>query len=174
MCLKQSNKSNFEFSEPVFKEKIKFLALFIKNLSVKDISEIMKTSEKLSKTTFLSFKKFSSGKSTNNLNPAFFAFTGDVFKAMDISYYNEDQLLFAQNNFFILSGMYGLLKPLDLIEPYRLEMGYSLGIEGFKKISDFWKNDITDYLNSVIDLNNEKHIIDLASKEFTDSIDKKN
>ncbi|MCB9495078.1 MAG: YaaA family protein [Desulfobacteraceae bacterium] len=169
----EKNQVSEKFTKPVFNEKISFLSEFMKSFSIEQISEVMKTSGKLSKETFELFQKFSNGKNEKLLIPAIYAFTGDVFKAMDISGCNEQDLLFAQKSFFILSGMYGLLRPLDMIEPYRLEMGYNLGIKGYNKVSDFWKNDITDYLNSVIDLNKEKFIIDLASKEFTDSIDRK-
>jgi hypothetical protein len=161
------------FTKPVFEEKTKIISDFIKKLDAEDISKIMKTSEKLSNETYYMFKNFSCGENKNNLTPAVLSFIGDVFKAMDIEKYKTEDFLFAQKNFFILSGMYGLLRPLDLIEPYRLEMGYVLNMEIFKKISEFWKKELTDYLNSVIDSNNSKFIIDLASKEFTDSIDKK-
>lgn len=161
------------FTIPEFKEKTKILSGFIKKLDAEDISKIMKTSEKLSNETYYMFKNFSCGENEKNLSPAFLSFIGDVFKAMDIEKYKTEDFLFVQKNFFILSGLYGLLRPLDLIEPYRLEMGYVLNTETFKKISEFWKKELTDYLNSVIDSNNSKFIIDLASKEFTDSIDKK-
>jgi len=169
----EKNQVSKLFTKPVFNEKISFLSDFMKGLSLEEISEVMKTSDKLSKETFELIDKFSNGKNEKLSTPAIYAFTGEVFRAMEISGYNEEDLLFAQKSFFIVSGMYGLLRPLDLIEPYRLEMGYAPGIKGYRKLSDFWKNDITDYLNSVIESNKEKFIIDLASKEFTDSIDRK-
>ncbi|MDY0132189.1 MAG: YaaA family protein [Desulforegulaceae bacterium] len=162
-----------ELTKPLFNEETKFLFEFMNSLSLGEISKIMKTSEKLSKNTVSMFNNFSNGKNKKNLTPAIYAFSGDVFKSIDIENYKKEDFLFAQKNLFILSGMYGILKPLDQIEPYRLEMGYVPGIKGFKKISDFWKNKITNYLNSIIDLENHNYIIDLASKEFTDSIDKK-
>ena len=97
------------------------------------------------------------------------AFTGDVYDGLDATTLNEKDLTFAQNHLRILSGLYGLLKPLDLIQPYRLEMGRPLETRGAKNLYEFWRSTITKELNQTQD----DVLVNLASNEYFKVIDKK-
>ena len=94
-------------------------------------------------------------------------FKGDVYKGISVKDFNKDDFLFAQKSLRILSGLYGILKPLDLIQPYRLEMGTQLQIGKHRNLYDFWGDEITNILNS--DKNND-YLINLASVEYFKSI----
>ena len=94
-------------------------------------------------------------------------FKGDVYKGISVKDFNKDDFLFAQKSLRILSGLYGILKPLDLIQPYRLEMGTQLQIGKHRNLYDFWGDEITNILND--DKNND-YLINLASVEYFKSI----
>lgn len=160
-------------SFPIFNNKINELASYFNHLSLDEIKEIMKVSDKLAHETKQKFNQFSFGKNKDLLKQAVFTFTGEVYKGLSPKEFSRDDLLFCNKHLRIISGLYGILSPLDLIEPYRLEMGYRVDINQFNKVSNFWKESVTDHLNSLIKEKNSDLIIDLASKEYTNAIDEK-
>jgi len=106
-----------------------------------------------------------------NARPAVYAFNGDVYTGLDAYTISEDKLTALQDKLRILSGLYGLLKPLDLMQPYRLEMGTSIPIGSKKNLYEFWKKTVTDSLNK--ELSKDELFINLASNEYFSAIDTK-
>jgi len=98
--------------------------------------------------------------------PAIFAFKGDVYIGLDVDSLHDDAILFAQNHVRILSGLYGLLRPLDLIQPYRLEMGTKLKNTQGSNLYEFWGNDLTAMINKDLEESNSQELINLASNEY--------
>ena len=156
----------------LFKEETGKLIKHLKTLDVEDIIKIMKVSDSLAMETKEKINDL--GKINVTPKPSVFTFTGEVFKNLEPFGFSNENLEFCEKHLRILSGLYGVVSPMTLIEPYRLEMGYKLGFGGFNKVSDFWKESITKYLNDYMHENKMDFIINLASKEYTDSIDKKN
>ena len=145
------------------------LVSILKNKTQQQISKLMSLSEKLSKLNFDRFQSFKTPFSLGNAKQALLAFKGDVYNGIDASSLSSQDLEFAQNNIRMLSGLYGVLRPLDLIQPYRLEMGTKLNHKNGSNLYDFWGADISDVLNE----DESDLIVNLASNEYFKAIDKK-
>jgi cytoplasmic iron level regulating protein YaaA (DUF328/UPF0246 family) len=158
---------------PAFLSDSKKLVDVLKKLSVKDLEKLMAISTKLSELNAKRFKDFSLPFNEKNSKPALFLFDGDVYQAMEISSYNKKDLDFAQNHLRILSGLYGVLKPLDLMQEYRLEMGTNLKKILGENLPQFWRKKIADSLNEELKHIKEKTIINLASEEYFAAVDAK-
>jgi len=159
------------YSLPIFNKEIERLVTDLKKMSVSDLEKIFAVSKKLAELNFERFQKFSKTFTLKNSRPALIAFDGDVYGGIDKKNYTKKDFDFAQNHLRILSGLYGLLRPLDLIQPYRLEMGVD-----FKKINpeiknlyQFWEDKIVDELANI----DCKQIINLASEEYFGAINPK-
>jgi cytoplasmic iron level regulating protein YaaA (DUF328/UPF0246 family) len=131
----------------------------------------MSISEKLAELNWNRNNTFKTPFNIENARPSIFTFNGDVYSGLDAFSLSMDQLNQAQKSLRILSGLYGLLKPLDLIQPYRLEMGTKLNVEGSLNLYGFWKNKITNKLND--ELNENEFFVNLASNEYSSAIDRK-
>jgi cytoplasmic iron level regulating protein YaaA (DUF328/UPF0246 family) len=139
-----------------------------------DLSKLMNISAKLAELNYERFIKWHLPFTNENAKPALFVFKGDVYQGLDIQSLNEEDVLFANQNLRILSGLYGVLKPLDLIQEYRLEMGTKLENPQGKNLYEFWGDKITDEINKAIKLSSgEKVLINLASNEYFKSIQKR-
>lgn len=160
-------------SQPVFLEKSEILVQELQKFSAAKIAKLMKISDKLADLNFQRFQDFSAPFHLENSKPALFVFDGDVYEAIDENNYSAEELHFAQNNLRILSGLYGVLKPLDLMQPYRLEMGTNLKHKKSKNLYEFWKKDIADYFNSELEKRSDDVIVNLASEEYSKVIDQK-
>ena len=145
------------------------LVNILKNKTQRQISKLMSLSEKLSKLNFERFQAFRTPFSLDNAKQALLAFKGDVYNGINASSLSVKELEFAQKNVRILSGLYGVLRPLDLIQPYRLEMGTKLGNTQGNNLYDYWGSDISEILNE----DEEELIVNLASNEYVKAIDKK-
>lgn len=156
-------------TQPVFLNDAEILADNLKQLSRGDISDLMGLSQNLSDLNYQRYQNFSTPFTNNNARPALFTFKGDVYDKMDVENYKSDDLSFAQKHIRILSGLYGILKPLDLMQPYRLEMGTKLKNQQGKHLYDFWDMKITNHLNS----ENDNLIVNLASGEYFKSVKSK-
>ncbi|MES2676685.1 MAG: peroxide stress protein YaaA [Pseudomonadota bacterium] len=143
----------------------------LKKLSIPDLEKLMAISPKLAQLNWQRFQDFSLPFNNQNSHPALFLFAGDVYKSMAIANYNQKDLDFAQNHLRILSGLYGILKPLDLIQPYRLEMSTHLKPILGKNLPQFWQKNIADFFNRELKNHQEKTIINLASEEYFAAID---
>ena len=145
------------------------LVNILRNKTQRQISKIMSLSDKLSKLNFDRFQAFKTSFSLDNSKQALLAFKGDVYNGINASSFSLKDLDFAQKNVRMLSGLYGVLRPLDLIQPYRLEMGTKLSNAQGNNLYDFWGSDISKILNE----DEKKLIVNLASNEYFKAIDKK-
>ncbi len=161
------------YSSPVFLKDSKDLVDCLKKLSIQDLEKLMAISPKLAELNWQRFQDFSLPFNQQNSKPALFLFDGDVYKAMTISSYNKQDLEFAKAHLRILSGLYGILRPLDFIQTYRLEMGLNIKAIFGKNLPQFWQEKIVDFLNNELKNQREKTIINLASEEYFTAIDTK-
>lgn len=149
-------------STPYFKKEADQLVQILKKYSAEDLSKLMKLSDKLSDLNWQRFQNFKE----NDSRPAIYAYNGDVYEGFELSKYNKKNLDFANDTLRIISGLYGVLKPFDLIKEYRLEMSTALSNGSGKSLYDFWGDKITSYLNK--DMGDV--IINLSSKEYFSAI----
>jgi cytoplasmic iron level regulating protein YaaA (DUF328/UPF0246 family) len=144
----------------------------LKKKKPKQLMELMDISDKLADLNWQRNQTRNVAEiSTENARQAIYAFSGDVYIGLDAYSLSEDKINVLQNKLRILSGLYGLLKPLDLMQPYRLEMGTKLPIGKNKNLYEFWKATITKELNS--QLEKEELFVNLASNEYFDAVDVK-
>ena len=158
--------SSVDVTEPIFKEDVKSLINIARDLSSNQLKDLMGISPKLAdlnKERFLNF-------GNQEKKPAVFAFAGDTYKGLDIEKLNENDLDWAQKHLRILSGLYGLLRPLDLIEPYRLEMGSKLKGDHGNTLYDFWDNKISQNLNKYAREIGTNVLVNCASNEYFNAI----
>lgn len=141
----------------------------LKAFSITRLRSIIETSEKLSKLNFDRYQNFDSLPS----KPAIYAYNGDVYSKIDRTF-SKDQINFLKKHVGIISGLYGLLGPMDKIRPYRLEMRARLPISAQNGLSVFWQKTITESLKDKISKHKNKILINLASKEYSKAIDRKN
>jgi len=158
-------------SQPHFIKEAQRLNGILVKKKPKALSKLMGISEKLAELNWERNQQFSVPFTAANARPAVYAFSGDVYQGLDAYSISESDIKKLQNSLRILSGLYGLLKPLDLVQPYRLEMGTSLKIGRKKNLYEFWKKQLTVQLNS--ELSDDELFINLASNEYFGAIDTK-
>jgi cytoplasmic iron level regulating protein YaaA (DUF328/UPF0246 family) len=158
-----------EFSKPQLLNNTFTLVENLKQKSVEDIQKLMKLSDKLSVLNYERYQEFSTDFNTHNSKAALFAFKGDVYTGLDADSFTNEDIQFATSCMRMLSGLYGVLRPLDLIQPYRLEMGTKLPVGKSKNLYEFWGNAISENLNSI----EQNYIINLASNEYFKAVNKK-
>jgi len=151
-------------TQPVFLEEAEALNNKLERKSKKAIGELMGISNKLAELNYQRYKEFTTPFTKENARPAIYAFAGDVYTGLDGYTIPKNKIDVLQDSIRILSGMYGILKPLDLIQPYRLEMGTDLKINRKKNLYEFWRNTITDTLNK--ELEEGELFLNLASVEY--------
>ncbi len=145
----------------------------LQDMAPQDIGGLMGISDKLSALNYERFQSWELPMTTKNARPAVLAFKGDVYVGLDAYEFNDDDFAFAQQHLRILSGLYGLLKPLDLIAPYRLEMGTKFANKAGKDLYAFWGSKITDQLNKQLKKLDTPVLVNLASNEYFKSVQKK-
>lgn len=160
-----------QFSQSKFLKESKIINKVIKKKSPKELSELMDISDKLGELNWQRNKTWKTPFTPENARPALYAFDGDVYTGLDAYSLSTDKVALLQEKLRILSGLYGMLKPLDLIQPYRLEMGIRLPIGENKNLYDFWKKTITTALNK--ELKKGDLFINLASNEYFSAVDVK-
>ena len=138
--------------------------------SEKKIGELMDISPNLASLNYERYQSFSTPFTPENAKQALLSFKGDVYLSFDLENYSEGEFDFAQKHLRILSGLYGLLKPLDLIQPYRLEMGTKLKNRRGKNLYEFWGNRITKALNQDLEELGTDVLVNLASNEYFKSV----
>lgn len=159
-------------TQPAFLNEAKRVNERLKQLGETDLIKLMGISAKLAKLNVVRNLSWTTPFNSENAKQAVFAFNGDVYEGMQATYFSEEQADFAQNHIRILSGLYGLLKPLDLIQPYRLEMGTKLAVNGNKDLYQFWQSTVTKELNKQVNADGGK-LINLASAEYFKAVDLK-
>ncbi len=159
------------YSQPDFLEDSKELLGVLKDYDVDDIGKLMSISEKLSVLNHERYHSFEFPFTTDNARPAMYAFKGDVYRDLELSEYSDDDVEFMQNHVRILSGLYGILRPLDLMQPYRLEMGTKLQNDRGTNLYQFWGSKIAETLNDVFDEQDDNILLNLASDEYFSAVD---
>ncbi len=174
ILLSPAKKQNFDkksslslqCSQPRFLEQTEALIKVLKGKTVSDLQKLMSISPALAK---LNVERFQSFEEAPTL-PAVFAFQGDVYQGLKAETLSESALEFAQEHLLILSGLYGILRPLDVIKPHRLEMGSALVTEQAKNLYQYWDGVITDAINQRLSQDKNPILINLASQEYFKSV----
>ncbi len=143
-------------------------------LTMAELADLMKISPKLTALTYQRYQSFTFPFTPKNSGPALFVFQGDQFSSLAVDRYGQDDLLFAQDHLRILSGLYGVLRPLDLMQPYRLEMATKMDTSRGKTLYAFWNNRITDHLNTALAGRKTRVLVNLASDEYFKAVHVKN
>jgi cytoplasmic iron level regulating protein YaaA (DUF328/UPF0246 family) len=160
-----------ESTQPEMLEESQQLIDQLKKLTPADVASLMKLSDKLADLNVNRFAHWKQPFNADNARPAIYAFKGDVYTGLDACAFNKKQMTFAQKHLRILSGLYGLLRPLDLMQPYRLEMGTKFANKKGANLYEFWGDTITDKLND--SLKKGEVILNLASNEYFKSVNTK-
>ncbi len=158
-----------EKTQPIYQEDTNFLVNSLQNFSSEQLGKLLGVSESLANLNYQRFQLFN----TSQKPAAILAYRGDVFKQLELNSYKDNDYLFAQNHLRIISGLYGLLRPLDGISPYRLEMSTRLKTEKADNLYQFWTEEITQQLNKELEKHDNQILINLASNEYSRIIDSK-
>jgi cytoplasmic iron level regulating protein YaaA (DUF328/UPF0246 family) len=158
---------------PLFVKQSKALIEVLRTQSPQQVAELMDLSDKLSSLNVARYQAWSSRASEKNARQAALAFDGDVYGGLDARSLPPADLAWAQNHVCILSGLYGVLRPLDLMQPYRLEMGTRLATDMGRDLYQFWGTQISDYLNTRLRADASPVVVNLASQEYFKAVDTK-
>jgi cytoplasmic iron level regulating protein YaaA (DUF328/UPF0246 family) len=166
-------KNNYRYTQPIFKQQITKLINILKHYEIDEIEKLMKISPKLAQEVFDKHNSFDpKDYNISNSKAAIFTFNGDVYKGLDALSLDNKTINYAQDHLLMLSGLYGLIRPLDLIQAYRLEMGTKIKVDE-KILYKYWHDKITNQLNEFFAQQKNKTLINLASNEYSQAIDKK-
>ena len=173
--LNQSKYSTLKFTPPSLHKHTQELISILKQLSIQDIMKLMGVSEAIAKLNYNRFQNFNNNNFIDDFTPAtatpsLLTFEGDVYKHLSAPTLSTDQLEYANKHLGILSGLYGYLKPFDLIKPYRLEMGTKLANPHGTNLYKFWGDAITNQVNLHTQKHNISNVINLASNEYFSAI----
>lgn len=161
------------FSQPDFLDQTQELVGLLSDKSPQELSELMNISDKLAGLNYDRYQSFSFPFSKENAKQALLAFKGDVYQSFSLADYTEDDFSYAQQHLRILSGLYGVLKPLDLMQPYRLEMGTRMKNPRGKNLYEFWGDRIVAALNQAMAQSGDAMLLNLASNEYFKSVNQK-
>ena len=167
----ESNAPTQLYTQPRFLEQSEKLSKKLKTISKKKLGELMKISDDLAALNYDRNQTWQTPFTVDNAKQAIYAFTGAVFKGIDVVSLSEEKIPELQEKLRILSGLYGLLKPLDLIQPYRLEMGTKLPVGSTENLYKFWDHTLVDSLNE--ELADKELLVNLASTEYFKALPKK-
>ncbi|MEL6256054.1 MAG: peroxide stress protein YaaA [Bacteroidota bacterium] len=158
------------YSMPTHLEESQKLINSLSRMSRKKIGQLMDISPALSELNYDRYQNYHTPFTPENAKQALLSFKGEVYLNMEVGSYEEAEYEYAQRHLRILSGLYGLLKPLDLIQPYRLEMGTKLKIRRKNNLYEFWGEKILDAVQGALDESGSKVLINLASNEYFKSV----
>lgn len=161
------------YTQPIFSAESVKLIKELRKLKVKEIAKLMGVSEKIARLNFERYKHFKTPFTLENAKQAVFAFSGDVYGGLNAASFDEETLEFAQAHIRILSGLYGLLKPLDLIQPYRLEMRIRLANPAGKDLYTFWGDRLAKLLKAEAEASGASAIVNLTSEEYFKAVNPK-
>lgn len=159
-------KNEFNYSIPSLLNKTKDLIRILKSLNSAQLQKLMSISPKLADLNFQRYADFDLNHNTDNSSQAILSFKGDVYMGLQADTLNSKDLQFANDHLRILSGLYGILHPNDIIQAYRLEMGTKLLNKKGKNLYEFWGNNITNNINKTLSEQENKVLINLASEEY--------
>ncbi len=161
-----------DFSEFRFVNEAKQISKELKKYKPKDLAGLMKISQKLADLNYNRYQEWHFPIEQEKAKQALFAFNGEVYNGIKADTLSAPEVMIAQQKLRVLSGLYGVLRPLDLILPYRLEMGTKLSLKSSKNLYEFWGDKITKLLNADIEENKHQVLINLASNEYFKSVNK--
>lgn len=162
-----------DFSSPRLMTQTKQLVRLLKKKSVQDLMDLMHVSEKIGTLNVDRYRDFKAPFTEENAKQSLFAFKGDVYVGLEAETLDEAGIAFAQDHIRILSGLYGILKPLDLMQAYRLEMGTKMENKKGKNLYEFWGDSITKLINQDLKETGSEWIVNLASNEYYKSVNVK-
>lgn len=162
-----------EHTEPAMLEDSRHLIALLRDYDVAGLKSLMGISDKLAELNRDRYREFETPFTPSNAKQALYAFTGDVYTDFRLDQYSEEDVAFAQAHVRILSGLYGLLRPLDLIQPYRLEMGTRLENPRGKNLYEFWGEKISKAIAADLNEQGDEVVVNLASNEYFGSVNKK-
>ena len=154
-------------TKPIFSKNAIELALVAKRLTLKELKNLMGLSDNLAELNSARFASFGKQRSF----PAAFTFAGDTYKGLNVNSLSKSDIEWAQSHLRIISGLYGLLRPLDNIEPYRLEMGSKLKTEEGNNLYEYWNKKIALAINELSQETNSKILVNCASQEYFNAVD---
>ncbi len=166
----ESKAEIIDFTKPLFSEHRGELIELAKELSPNDLSKMMNISDKLADLNYDRYQKFQSDFTLDNSKQAIYAFKGDTYVGLDADSLSKEEVIYSQNHLRILSGLYGILRPLDLMQPYRLEMGVKFTSPRGNNLYNFWGNVLTNAINDDVALHGSKIVVNLASNEYIKAI----
>lgn len=158
------------YSMPVFIERAQELVKQLKTYSPVDLKDILGVSQAIADLNFTRYANWHLPFTPENSTPAMLTFVGDVYKGLLATDFTDDEIAFSNRIIFILSGLYGVLRALDLMQPYRLEMGSKIQVGQYKSLYDFWGDSITRFLDQNL---GDGYLVNLASKEYSRAINEK-
>jgi uncharacterized protein len=161
-----------EYSLPQLQKKSKYLIDLLRKMSREELAGLLKTSEKLTNSTHRRIHSFTTKLTLQNASQALFTYQGDAYSAIAADRYTDEELRHAQNHLFILSALHGILRPLDLMQPYRLDMTTPLAVTGAENLYQFWRDSVTEILNSRLLENDDRTLVNLASSEYAKIVGK--
>jgi len=162
-----------DWTEPRFQADSLQLIDKLKPMSKKRVAGLMSLSDKLAALNVERYRSYDEKFTAENSRQSIFAFKGDVYIGLDAQSLTKPDLKFAQKQLRIISGLYGLLRPFDLMQPYRLEMGTDLKNKRGKNLYEFWGDQLTDSVNQELEAGSGKIVVNLASKEYFGAIQEK-
>ncbi len=158
------------FTQPIFKAEATELIKKLREYDPWALTQFMKVSNQIAEATLRKHMAWNEDHNFSNSKQAVLAYYGIVFQALKAEDFDSEDIEFAQKSLRILSGLYGILRPTDLIQPYRLEMGQKLENQKGSNLYSFWQDIITDYFNEEIDKHPDNTLVNLASKEYSSAI----
>ncbi len=167
----ENNSFGIKTTKFLFQRETKEILKVTKSMVLSELQALMGISDNLAKLNYKRYQDFDVEHPGNRVVQAIFTFKGDTYVGLKAENFSKDDVVFAQQNLRILSGLYGLLRPLDGIQPYRLEMGTKIGINGKTDLYDFWRSSVTDQLNKELGTSRQS-LINLASEEYFKVINK--
>ena len=159
-------------SLPLLQKKSREIISILKKMDIKALEGLLATSDKLTAASHRRIQALTAKPTPQNARQALFTYRGEAYSAIPADFYDDEALDFAQGHLLILSALYGLLRPLDLIQPYRLEMAAKLSVRDGDNLYDFWRGPITTTLNELLAKEKHKQVINLASSEYSRVIDR--
>jgi cytoplasmic iron level regulating protein YaaA (DUF328/UPF0246 family) len=158
---------------PEYMEKTARLASELRKFTADQLASVLKVSPKLARLNYGRLQQWDVPKHQKTVTPALLSYQGEVFRGLDAASLKADDFRFAQEHLRILSGFYGVLRPLDRVLPYRLEIGGGFSPEGFDNLYAFWKETITKAIDRSLSEQGDRVLVNLASNEYFKSIDRK-
>jgi len=164
-------RGSLPFTQPLFTKEAAVLIKELRKYSPYELETLMKVNSDIAETNFDRYAKWRKEHGSSDAKQAALAYAGAVYQGLDAASLDEKSLLFAQDHLRIISGLYGVLRPLDLIHPYRLEMGIKLENSSGRDLYTYWKEKITDCLADELKKQDDGTLVNLASNEYSSAVD---